>query len=131
MTTSVPIVPLRRPITAPATHMCHARYLARKAVKAQFQAAGWKLSHIDARVINMKANEYLDQHRDDLIAEAAMTIDRVPELRKLAEAEAKRRARAIQKTWLQQQANSSTATRVPRALPTNTAIDRLSNRQST
>jgi hypothetical protein len=95
MTTSVPIVPLRRPITAPATHMCHARYLARKAVKAQLQAAGLKLSHIDARVIAMKANAYLDQNLDDLIAEAAMTIDRWPELRKLAEQEAKRRRRTV------------------------------------
>jgi hypothetical protein len=75
--------------------MCHARYLARKAVKAQLQAAGHKVSHVEARVIAMKANAYLDQHRDELIAEATMTIDSVPELRKLAEQEARRRRRTV------------------------------------
>jgi hypothetical protein len=95
MTASVPIVPLRRPITAPATTMCHARHLARKVVKAQMQAAGLKLSHVDARIITAQANAYLDQHRDNLLAEAAMTIDRVPGLRELAEAEAKRRRRTV------------------------------------
>jgi hypothetical protein len=101
MTTSVPIVPLRRPVTAPATTMCHARHLARKAVKARRQAEGWKISHIEARVINAQANAYLDQHRDDLLAEAAMRIDSVPGLRKLAEAEAKRRSRSNIRTSAQ------------------------------
>ena len=74
--------------------MCHARYLARKAVKAQLQAAGFKISHVEARVIHAKANAYLDQYRDELIAEATMTIDSAPGLRELAEAEARRRHRA-------------------------------------
>jgi hypothetical protein len=94
MTTSVPSVPLRRPLSAPATTMCHARYLARKAVKARMQAAGWKISHIEMRIITAAANAYLDQHRDDLLAEAAMRIDSVPSLRKMAEAEAKQRRRS-------------------------------------
>jgi hypothetical protein len=111
--------------------MCHARYLARKAIKAQLQAAGYKVSHVDARIINVKADAYLDQYRDALIAQATMTIDSVPGLRKLAEQEAQRRAKAIQKTSLQQRAKSSTVTGIPRALPTHTAIDRLSNRHST
>jgi hypothetical protein len=95
MTTSVPSIPLRRPITAPATTMCHARYMARKAVKAQLQAAGYKVSHIEARIIAAQANAYLDQHRDELLAQAAMTIDSVPGLRKMAEAEAQRTVRKM------------------------------------
>ena len=73
--TSVPCIPRSRPITAPATTMCHARYLARKAVKQQMQAAGFKISHVEARVIHMKAHAYLDRHRDELVAEATVTID--------------------------------------------------------
>jgi hypothetical protein len=94
---SVPIVPLRRPISAPATTMCFARYLARKAVKAQLQAAGYKVSYVEARIIAVQANAYLDQHRDALLAEAAMTIDRSPELRKMAEKEARQRAKTVRK----------------------------------
>ena len=75
--------------------MCHARHLAKKAVQAQMQAAGLKLSQVEAHIIAAAANAYLDQHLDDLIAEATMTIDRVPELRKLAEQEAKRRRRTV------------------------------------
>jgi hypothetical protein len=95
MTASVPSIPLRRPITAPATTMCFARYLARRAVKRQMQAAGLKPSHVDARVIHMKANAYLDRYRDELLAQATMTIDSVPSLRKLAEQEAKARRRTV------------------------------------
>jgi hypothetical protein len=75
--------------------MCFARHLARKAIKAQLQAAGHKVSHVDARVIAVKANAYLDQHRDELIAQATMTIDGSPELRKLAEKEARQRAKTV------------------------------------
>jgi hypothetical protein len=131
MTASVPIIPRSRPISAPATTMCFARYLAKRAVKARMQAAGIKTAHIEVKIVTAAADAYLDQHRAELLAEAAMTIDSVPGLRKLAEAEAKRRAKVVQKTSLQQQAKSSTATKVPRALPAHTAIDRLSNRRST
>ena len=58
MTASVPIVPLCRAITAPTATMCHARYLARKAAKQQMQAAGLKVSHIEARIIHAQANAY-------------------------------------------------------------------------
>jgi hypothetical protein len=83
--------------------MCHARYLARKAVKAQMQAAGYKVSHIEARIINMKADAYLDQHRDALLAEAIETIATVPALRKIAEQEAKRRSELRAKWTLYEQ----------------------------
>jgi hypothetical protein len=75
--------------------MCHARYLARKAVKARMKAAGWKVSHIEARIVHAQANAYLDQHRDELLAQATMAIDGAPGLRKLAEAEAQRRRRTV------------------------------------
>jgi hypothetical protein len=101
MTASVPPIPLRRPATAPATTICHARYLARKAVKAQLQAAGLKVSQVKACTIAQKADAYFDQHRDALIAEATMTIDSVPGLRKIAEQEVRRR-RANIRTSAQQ-----------------------------
>jgi hypothetical protein len=75
--------------------MCHARWIAKKVVKAQMKAAGLKVNHVEARIITAQANEYLDAHRDDLLAEAAMAIDSVPGLRELAEAEAKRRRRTV------------------------------------
>jgi hypothetical protein len=95
MTASVPSIPLRRPLTAPTATMCHARWIAKKVVKAQMKAAGLKVNHVEARIITAQANEYLDAHRDDLLAEAAMAIDSVPGLRELAEAEAKRRRRTV------------------------------------
>jgi hypothetical protein len=95
MTASVPIVPPPTPIDAPATHMCHARYLVSRAIKAQMQAAGYKVSHIEARIINVKADDFLRDHRDALLAEAVETIARVPGLRKIAEQEAKARRQTV------------------------------------
>jgi hypothetical protein len=95
MTTSVPIIPRSRPITAPATTMCFARYLAKRVVKQRMQSAGLKTAHIEVRIIAAAADDYLAQHRDDLIAQAAMTIDSVPSLRKLAEQEARKRRRTV------------------------------------
>jgi hypothetical protein len=134
MATSVPcICPVvasawPRPIT---TLYGIARYVARKAVKAEMKAAGHMTADIELRIITAAADAYLEEHLDELLAEAAERIAAWPDFRKMAEAEAKRRAKAIQKTSAQQQANSSTATRIPRALPAHAAIDRLSNRQST
>ena len=55
------------------------------------QSAGLKVSQVKACTIAQKANDYLDRHRDELLAQAVMTIDAVPSLRKLAEAEAQQR----------------------------------------
>jgi hypothetical protein len=82
-------------MSAPATTMCHARYLARKAVKAQLQSAGLKVSQVKAAIIHTKANDYLDRHRDELLAQATITIDSVPALRKMAEQEARSRKRTV------------------------------------
>ena len=75
--------------------MSHVRYLARKAVKAQLQSAGLKVSQVRAAIIHTKANAYLDHHRDELLAQAVMTIDSVPALRKMAEQEAQSRRRTV------------------------------------
>jgi hypothetical protein len=70
MPTSVPIVP--RPISdCPATTMGMARYLAIKAVKRQMQAQGLKISYVEMRIITAAANDYLRDHRDELLEEAA------------------------------------------------------------
>ena len=130
MATSVPIVP--RPIAIPAPMlMVMARYLAKKAIKQRFRSQGRNPVHIASKVIAEATWAYLDDHRAELMQEAEDFIARSPGLREMAEKEVRRRAKAIQKTSLQQQANSSTATTIPRALPAHTAIDRLSNRQST
>jgi hypothetical protein len=73
--------------------MAMVRYLARKAVKRQLQAAGLKVSHVEMRVIAAQANEYVAQHRERLLIEATEFIARSPGLRKMAEAEERRRSR--------------------------------------
>lgn len=72
-----------------------ARFKAIKAIKREMQAAGLKPTHTEMRVITKAANEYLAQHRDELIAEAAQTIARWPGLRKIAEQGAHRRRRTV------------------------------------
>ena len=59
------------------------------------QSAGLKVSQVKACTIAQKANDYLDANRDELLAEAVMTIDSVPSLRKMAEQEAQSRRRTV------------------------------------
>jgi hypothetical protein len=59
------------------------------------QAAGQKVSQVKACTIAAQANVYLDRYRDELLAQATMTIDSVPALRKLAEQEARSRRRTV------------------------------------
>ena len=98
MTTSVPTIcpivasPWPRPIT---TLYGVARLGAIKAVKQRMKDAGLKPTHIELKIITAAAGAYLDQHRDDLLDEAAATIASWPPLRKLAEQEAKRRRRTV------------------------------------
>ena len=86
--------------------------------------AGRKPAWIEHAVIVAAANDYLDQHWDELLADAAETIDRWPPFRKMAEAEAKRRAKAIQKTSLHRRAKTRATTRPPQAVEPHTVIDR-------
>ena len=105
MTTSVPSIcpiiasPWPRPIT---TIVGVARLAARKAVKQQMKDAGLKPAWIEHAVVVAAANDYLDKHWNELLAEATETIDRWPPFRKLAEAEAKRRRRSNIRTAAQQ-----------------------------
>jgi hypothetical protein len=98
MTASVPTIcpivasPWPRPITI---LYGIARLAAVKAVKQQMRNAGLKPVHIKHAVIQAAANAYLDQHRDELLAEAAEKIDGWPPLRKMAEQEAKRRRKTV------------------------------------
>lgn len=61
------------------------------AVKQQMKAAGIKTSQIERRIVTAQADAYLDQHRDELLDEAAERIASWPGFRKIAEQEAKRR----------------------------------------
>jgi hypothetical protein len=62
------------------------------------QAAGLKIHCVEMRKITAAANAYVQEHREELIEEAAAKIATRPGLRKLAEQDAK----AIRKTSLQQ-----------------------------
>jgi hypothetical protein len=86
MPTSVPTVPRPTlPWPCPATLNCMARYLARNAVKRQMQAAGLKIHCVEMRKITAAANAYVQEHREELIEEAAAKIATWPGLRKLAD----------------------------------------------
>ena len=89
MTASVPCVQGPIPGMWPVTsvHITLARLAATKAVKAQMKAQGWKPQYVEASI----ANAYLEAHWDRLIAQAAEVIAKVPELRRMAEREARRR----------------------------------------
>jgi hypothetical protein len=55
-------------VTARIGAMTLARYYAKQAVKAQWQAQGLKLQNIEASEISQAANAYLDQHLAELVA---------------------------------------------------------------
>jgi hypothetical protein len=50
--------------------MTIARWLARKAVKAEWRAEGRKVQYIDIREITAATNQYLGEHKAELIREA-------------------------------------------------------------
>jgi hypothetical protein len=68
-----------------------ARHYATKAVKAQLQSRKIRLADCAPGEVRRAAEVYLAEWRTELLAQAEQTIDRWPPLRKLAEAEAKRR----------------------------------------
>jgi hypothetical protein len=53
-----------------------ARYYAKRAVKAQWRAAGLKPEYIEASELHRAANTYLDQHPAELIAKACAALER-------------------------------------------------------
>jgi hypothetical protein len=58
--------------------MTLARQAARKAVKAELRAQGFKVQYFYARQISQMADDYLEQHSAELIAEAKARIERSP-----------------------------------------------------
>jgi hypothetical protein len=78
-----------------ATIITLARLAAVKAVKRAMQAQGLKPAHVERRIITAAATDYLRDH-PELIAQAAETVRKVPQLRTLAERE-ERRHRSIQR----------------------------------
>jgi hypothetical protein len=53
-----------------------AQHRARQAVKRQLQAQGLKVTHYSARDISVLANQYLAEHRPELMPDAVETIER-------------------------------------------------------
>src|SRR5260370_18333328 len=74
----------------PAAIMTLARFVPVKAIKRSIRDQGGKLAHIEHRVIVSVANDYL-LGDPKLMEEAAETVRKVPQLRKLAEQEERQR----------------------------------------
>jgi hypothetical protein len=53
-----------------------ARQAALKAAKAKLQAQGLRPTHFSHRELVVRADAYLDQHREELIAEATPIVER-------------------------------------------------------
>jgi hypothetical protein len=73
-----------------------------KAIKAQFQAQGVRLSYISIRDIRAFANAYFAANRQALIEEAMAIVRKAPELRTLYEKE-QRELRRIHQCQAQHQ----------------------------
>jgi DUF971 family protein len=54
--------------------MTLARFLARKAIKAEWQRAGVKVAYVDGKDLNIAAWAYLHEHLEALIGEAKGTL---------------------------------------------------------
>jgi hypothetical protein len=81
---------------SPGAVMTEARRLARKAIKAQYQAQGLKFYTTPPRKIAKAVRVYLDTHRVELVSQAVenlcqRSVRLVPQLRTLAEGEERRR----------------------------------------
>lgn len=73
-----------------ATVMAVARLAAIKTVKRAMQAQGLKPAYVERQVIVSAAATYLREH-PELLKQAAETVRKIPQLRTLAEREARRR----------------------------------------
>ena len=74
-----------------------ARQAAIKAVKGQLQAQGLKLHHFAQRTIVAAADEYLAEHRQALVEEAAEKVRTSPALRALYDREQRRRQQLLER----------------------------------
>jgi hypothetical protein len=59
---------------SPSAVMTEAKRLARNAVKAQWQAQGLKVAHIEHRKLVEAAKAYLDTHRAELVSQAVENL---------------------------------------------------------
>jgi len=70
----------------PRLHSAHvftlARWLARKAVKAEWRDQGLRLQSIEPGELNSAAAAYLEEHRGDLFAQARAYLERIAQKRK-------------------------------------------------
>jgi hypothetical protein len=73
-----------------------------KAVKADLQARGVRLSYASPRDIRIVADQYLAQHRAEIVAQVMETVRKAPELRTLYEKE-QRELRKIHQCQTQHQ----------------------------
>ena len=81
------------PIYPSAVLATLARYEAVKAVKRHLRSLGVRPRDTTARDIRIAADEYLAQHRAELVAHAAETVRKDPQLRTLYEREQRERRR--------------------------------------
>jgi hypothetical protein len=58
-----------------ASEMTLARFLARKAIKAEWQRAGIEVAYVDGKDLNIAAWEYLHEHLDELIGLARAELE--------------------------------------------------------
>jgi hypothetical protein len=78
----------------PSVIACLVRFKAVKCVKREIAAAGIKLGDVTNAQIQLLAQAYAEGHRDELIRVACDMVRTGAELQRLAEQEARRRAKA-------------------------------------
>jgi nucleotide-binding universal stress UspA family protein len=73
-----PIAPVSAQLRASMSLATHtlARQAALKAAKAKLQAQGLRPTHFSHRELVVRADAYLDQHREELIADAKQIVAR-------------------------------------------------------
>ena len=59
---------------SPAAVMTEAKRLARKAIKAQWQAQGLKVAYVEHSELAKAARAYLDTHRAELVSQARANL---------------------------------------------------------
>jgi hypothetical protein len=64
-------------LSRPADAITLARYLARKAIKAQWRAQGLKVHCIEARDLANATAAYLAEHRAELVAQAQAQLCKI------------------------------------------------------
>ena len=84
-----------------------ARQTAKLAVKRQLQARGEKVSQLPARWIALQAEQYLAEHRAELMEESRALVLASPALRELYEREQRKRQRLAERNLRQKHSASA------------------------